>query len=409
MSTPPTDTLPPLPIPFPEFVALCALLVALTAMSIDIMLPALPAIAEHYGVGDPNQRQNVVVSYMLGFAVGQMFAGPVSDRFGRKPVILAGLLLFAVATVAAVATTDFALLLAARFVQGLGGAAPRVVSVAIVRDLFAGRQMARVMSFIMMVFIMVPVFAPGIGVVLLRVGDWTWSFAALLLTCLVATAWLMLRMPETRLAEDRLELTVRGLTAAGRRVLTTRVTMVYASAMGLMFGCLLGYVSSAQQVFGEAYGLGDLFPLAFGSLALSMAVSSFTNAQLVGRLGMRRMSHLALAGFVAVAVVLVAVELVSEPNVFVFCLAIGACFFLFGMIVPNFNAMAMEPHGRVAGTASSFLGFFTTAAGASIGWAVGQTYDGTSLPLAAGFAGLSIAALAVVRLGDRREPGPIGG
>jgi DHA1 family bicyclomycin/chloramphenicol resistance-like MFS transporter len=138
-----------------------------------------------------------------------------------------------------------------------------------------------------------------------------------------------------------------------------------------------------------------------------MAVSSFTNAQLVGRLGMRRMSHLALAGFVAVASVLVLVEIAGEPSLFVFCLVIGSCFLLFGMIVPNFNAMAMEPHGHVAGTASSFLGFFTTATGATIGWAVGQTYDGTSLPLAVGFATLSAAALVVVRLGDRRDPGPI--
>ena len=407
MSALSTDPHQRLTLPFAEFVALCALLVALTAMSIDIMLPALPEIGEHFGVGDPNARQNVVVSYMLGFAVGQVFAGPVSDRFGRKPVIVAGLVLFAVATLAAVATTDFALLLAARFVQGLGGAAPRVVSVAIVRDLFAGRQMARVLSYIMMVFIMVPVFAPAVGVGLIRVGDWTWTFGALLLTCLVATIWLMVRMPETRMVEDRVELTVAGLAAAGREVMTTRVTLVYAVAMGLMFGCLLGYVSSAQQVFAEAYGLGDLFPLAFGALALAMAVSSFTNAQLVGRLGMRRMSHLALAGFVAVASVLVLVEIAGEPSLFVFCLAIGSCFLLFGMIVPNFNAMAMEPHGHVAGTASSFLGFFTTATGATIGWAVGQTYDGTSLPLAVGFATLSAAALVVVRLGDRRDPGPI--
>jgi DHA1 family bicyclomycin/chloramphenicol resistance-like MFS transporter len=254
---------------------------------------------------------------------------------------------------------------------------------------------------------MVPVLAPGIGVVLLRAGDWTWPFGALLVTCLVVMVWLMARMPETRSDEDRLELTIIGLGAAAREVLTTRVTLVYAVSMGLMFGCLLGYVSSAQQIFAETYGLGDLFPLAFGALALAMAVSSFTNAQLVGRLGTRRMSHLALAGFVAVSCLLVAVELVSAPGLIAFCLAIGACFFLFGMIVPNFNAMAMEPHGHIAGMASSFLGFFTTALGASLGWAVGQTYDGTSLPLAIGFAVLSLAALAVARLGDPRDPGRI--
>lgn len=407
MTQPQPEAYREFPLSFAEFVALCALLVALTAMSIDIMLPALPAIGAHFNVGDPNTRQNVVVSYMLGFAIGQIFAGPVSDRFGRKPVIVAGLLLFAAATVAAVATTSFAFLLAARFVQGLGGAAPRVVSVAIVRDRFSGRQMARVMSFIMMVFIMVPVFAPAVGIVLLRAGDWTWPFGALLVTSLVVMVWLMARMPETRAADDRLELTIIGLGAAVREVLTTRVTLVYAVSMGLMFGCLLGYVSSAQQIFAETYGLGDLFPLAFGALALAMAVSSFTNAQLVGRLGTRRMSHLALTGFVAVSCVLVVVELMSEPGLIGFCLAIGACFFLFGMIVPNFNAMAMEPHGHIAGMASSFLGFFTTALGATIGWAVGQTYDGTSLPLAIGFAVLSMAALAVARLGDLRTPGEI--
>jgi DHA1 family bicyclomycin/chloramphenicol resistance-like MFS transporter len=384
-------------------------MVALTALSIDIMLPALPAIGEHFGVGDPNDRQTVVTSYMLGFAIGQMVAGPVSDRYGRKPIIFAGLLLFAMATIAAVATTSYDLLLGARFVQGLGGAAPRVVSVAIVRDLFAGRQMARVMSFIIMVFIMVPVFAPAIGGVLIRLGDWTWTFACLLVTCLVAMAWAHLRMPETRHAADRLELTLAGVGGACRQVVTTRVTMVYAIAMGLMFGCLLGYVASAQQIFVDTYGLGDLFPLAFGAVALSMAVSSFANAQLVERLGMRRMSHLALATFVAVAGALVVIELLGQPSVLTFCIMIGAGFLLFGLIVPNFNALAMEPHGHIAGTASSFLGFFTTAAGAILGWAVGQTYDGTSLPLAAGFALLSASALVVVRLGDRERPGPIAG
>jgi DHA1 family bicyclomycin/chloramphenicol resistance-like MFS transporter len=382
-------------------------MVALTALSIDIMLPALPAIGEHFGVGDPNDRQTVVTSYMLGFAIGQMVAGPVSDRYGRKPIILAGLLLFAVATVAAVATTSYGLLLGARFVQGLGGAAPRVVSVAIVRDLFAGRQMARVMSFIIMVFIMVPVFAPAIGGVLIGLGDWTWTFACLLVTGLVAMAWAHLRMPETRHVADRLELTLASVGGACRQVVTTRVTMVYAIAMGLMFGCLLAYVASAQQIFVDTYGLGDLFPLAFGAVALSMAVSSFANAQLVERLGMRRMSHMALAGFVAVAGALVAIELLGQPTVLTFCVMVGAGFLLFGLIVPNFNALAMEPHGHIAGTASSFLGFFTTAAGAILGWAVGQTYDGTSLPLATGFALLSASALVVVRLGDREKPGPI--
>jgi DHA1 family bicyclomycin/chloramphenicol resistance-like MFS transporter len=384
-------------------------MVALTALSIDIMLPALPAIGEHFSVGDPNDRQTVVTSYMLGFAIGQMVAGPVSDRYGRKPIIFAGLLLFAVATVAAVATTSYDLLLGARFVQGLGGAAPRVVSVAIVRDLFAGRQMARVMSFIIMVFIMVPVFAPAIGGVLISLGDWTWTFACLLVTCLVAMVWAHLRMPETRHVADRLELTLAGVGGACRQVVTTRVTMVYAIAMGLMFGCLLGYVASAQQIFVDTYGLGDLFPLAFGAVALSMAVSSFANAQLVERLGMRRMSHLALATFVAVAGALVVIELLGQPSVLTFCIMVGAGFLLFGLIVPNFNALAMEPHGHIAGTASSFLGFFTTAAGAILGWAVGQTYDGTSLPLAAGFALLSASALVVVRLGDREKPGPIAG
>ena len=339
---------------------------------------------------------------MAGFACGQIFFGPLSDHFGRKPVLLSGLAIFIAGSLGALLSGSFTMLLAARLIQGVGAASPRVVAVAVVRDIYGGRQMARVMSFAMMVFILIPVLAPSLGQALIHLGDWHWTFFVLLAMASIIAVWAGLRLPET--AEQALgaerALNVRDAFFAA---ILDPLTIAYGIAGGFMFGCLLAYVASAQQVFVEVFHLGQAFPIVFGAIASAMAIASFVNARLVERLGMRRVSHTALAGFTAVSLILLGASAFGVANLAVFAALVFSAFFLFGLIAPNFNAIAMEPQGHNAGMASSVIGSLSTAIGALAGGLVGRSFNGTVLPIAAGFAVCSIITCAIVIFAEDRE------
>jgi DHA1 family bicyclomycin/chloramphenicol resistance-like MFS transporter len=380
---------------FLEFVVLTAMMMALTAISIDIMLPALPQIGSALGVSSENDRQLVVILYMAGFAAGQIVFGPLSDHIGRKSALMAGLAIYIVGTVAALMAGQFPTLLGARLVQGLGAAAPRVIAIAVVRDLYGGRQMARVMSFAMMVFIVIPVLAPSIGQALIQLGNWHWTFYALLAMAVLIALWAGLRLPETARPALGLERAM-SLRESLKAVIFDRQTMAYGAAGGFMFGCLLAYVASAQQVFVEVYGLGEAFPVVFGAIASVMAVASFVNARLVERLGMRRLSNTAVLGFLAVSLVLVGAAAMGAANIVVYALLVSSAFFLFGLIAPNFNAIAMEPQGHNAGMASSVIGSLSTAIGAISGGLVAHAFDGTVFPIGAGFAACSLITCIII-------------
>jgi DHA1 family bicyclomycin/chloramphenicol resistance-like MFS transporter len=381
-----------LPLPLREFMALMALLMSMTAMSIDIMLPALPEIGASLGVPDTAQLPLVVTVFMVGMAIGQLVWGPLADRFGRRRPLLLGLALFVLATIVAATTQSFQQFLAARFFQGIGGSVGRIIVTAIVRDLFVGRQMARVLSLIMMVFILVPMLAPSVGQLIILVGTWRWLFAVLLIASLTAFVWASYRLPETRppLAAGTRRRTLR---EALMLVLSSRVTFGYGISSGFVLGMLMAYIASAQQILGSAYGLGKLFPLAFGSVAGAIALATFTNSRLVRRLGMRRLSHTALVAHLTLSATLVLLgSLVPLP----LWLALGgmaACAFLYGLILVNFNAIAMQPMGQAAGMAASLTGSYSTAAGALFGTLIARQFDGTSLPLFTGFAMLGLCAL----------------
>lgn len=389
---------------FGEFVALIGFLIGLTALSIDNLLPAFGPMQASFGIADPNELQLVVTSYMLGFSVMQLVYGPLSDSIGRRPVLTVGLVVFAIGTLLAMAATSFAMLLAARAVQGMGAAAARVLAVAIVRDRYEGREMARVMSLTMMVFIIVPILAPATGSLLLLVGGWRLIFASVLMLAVVVALWFGLRMPETLHPEYRTPLSVGAVWAAVRRTATERASLGYSTAMGLMMACLMAYIGSAQQIFEtDVFKLGPLFPLAFAAIATVMGAASFANARLVRRLGMRRLSHAGLCGYAVASIVLLGVSWHYDglPPLWVFGLLLAASHFLFGLTLSNFSAMAMEPLGAIAGTASSFIGFYTTLMGAVGGMVVGQAFNGTVLPLIAGYAGLSLLCLVVVLWTER--------
>ncbi|GGE86737.1 multidrug effflux MFS transporter [Stappia taiwanensis] len=383
-------------ISFREFVALIASLMALNSLAIDIMLPALPDIGAAMMVLNENDSQKVLIAYLIGFGGAQLFYGPVSDRYGRRPVLLGGLALYAAAGVFSIFANDMSHLLAARLVQGIGCAAPRVVAVSIVRDSYSGRQMGRVMSLVMMVFMVVPIFAPSLGQIILFVGPWRAIFLFLTLGGVVMLVWCARRLPETLPAARRQPVSARSIVAAYVTTLTTRVTFGYMCASGLIFGALFGFIASAQQIFVETFGIGAAFPVVFALIGLCMAAASFVNASLVERIGLRPLSHGALVAFVAISLLQAATALWVAENLYVFTAMLAITLFIFGFIGPSFNAIAMEPLGEIAGTGSSVLGFVTTLAGAFCGFIVGQHYDGTVVPLSLGFATFGAIALGII-------------
>ncbi len=374
---------------------------ALNALAIDIMLPAFPLIAAEYGLTGSNRIQFVLAAYFAGFGLAQVFFGPVSDRFGRRAPLFAGLVLYVGFALAGALAPNFELLLAFRFLQGVGAAATRVIALAIVRDTHSGRAMASVMSLVMMVFMVVPVVAPLVGQAVILVADWHTVFLFMGAISAAVSLWCLFKLPETLNPADRRPLTAGSILEGFRLVLSNRTSMLYTLAVTFFFGSLFGFLNVAQPVYVDIYGLGALFPVAFASIAILMGISSFLNAKLVVSLGQRRLSHAALIGYFACAVALSALSLAANPPFWVFMTILAVAFPLFGLIGSNFNSIAMEPLGAVAGTASSVLGFCQTAGGAVVGAVIGQTYDGRVFPLAAGFAIASGIALVFVLLAER--------
>ena len=383
---------------FPEFVALMALLMGLTALSVDIMLPALGDIAKALKVAQPNDRQLVITYYLLGFAFGQLIFGPLSDWLGRKRPLAGGLVIFIGATVMALFASNATLLFLARAAQGIGAAAPRAIALAIIRDRFAGREMAQVMSFVIMIFVLMPILAPAIGQSVMQFVVWRGVFGVLLVISLLTLIWSAVRLPETRPEGQRGAVPLGG---AIRTILTSRQTLGYATAFSFFFGIMMSYISSAEQIFIDIYELGHAFPFVFASVSSALILASFLNSRLVVRYGMRRVSHLSLLTFIGICALVAVFGYPGRPPLVLFCLFMGATFFCFGLIGPNFNALAMEPMGSVAGTASSFIGFYTTGAGALFGWLVGQSFDGTVRPMMIGFSLLGLLALSTVLVVER--------
>lgn len=384
-----------------EFIAIAAALMSLNALAVDVMLPGLQQIGASLGEHDENSRQFVITAYLAGFGLAQIFFGPISDRFGRRPPLLVGLVIYIAAAFACVFVPTFESLLVLRFVQGLGAAATRVIAVSIVRDKFGGRAMAEVMSLVFMVFMVIPVVAPSIGQVVMVASNWHAIFLFMGVVAAAFTVWTWLRLPETLHEEYRRPFQARVIIDGFRIVLTDRIAISYSVAITSMFGALFGFINSAQQVYVDIYDKGDSFPLYFALVAGMMAVMSFLNSRLVGRFGMRRLAHGALLGFIAVNGVAFALAVAGPVPFDLFVGVFMVAMALFALIGSNFNALAMEPLGHVAGTASSILGFMQTVGGAALGALIGQAFNGTIVPLAAGYFFCAVVALVLVIVGER--------
>jgi MFS transporter, DHA1 family, multidrug resistance protein len=387
-----------------EFIALVALTTSLVAMSIDSMLPALGHIAADLRARDPNDRQLVVTAFFIGLTLGQLVYGPISDSTGRKPALYAGIGLFIAGASLCAVTPRFGVLLGARALQGFGAAGPRVVAIAIVRDLYVGRSMARVMSFVTSVFIVVPIVAPSIGQGVLLFSTWRAIFVLLVAAAAVDLLWFAWRQPETLPLERRRPFSLRSILEGARTALGNRITLGYTLGSGFVFGAFINYLTSSQQIFQEQYGLGKLFPIFFGTLAFSLGLASAVNARLVMRLGTRALSRWALLAecVLSWAFLVGAWLLRGHPPLASLMAYLVLCFFCNGLLFGNYNARAMEPMGEIAGVAAAVTGSVSSLVALTLGTLFGRAYDGTVMPLASGFALLSVGSLVATEWAERR-------
>lgn len=384
----------------PEFIALVAAMMALNALSTNVMLPGLPQIGVSLGVTGENGPQLVVSAYLAGMALALLPFGPVADRFGRRRPLLFGLALYVLASVAAIFASSFEVLLALRFIQGVGAASTRVLPLAIIRDRFQGKAMAEVMSLVLMVFMVVPVIAPLLGQGAMLFGDWHLTFVLMTAAGALVAAWVALRLPETQDGASRRPFTLAGIAGAFRIVFGNRIANFYVAASAVMFGSLFGFINSAQQVFVDTYGLGAWFPAFFAAISATMAIGSFLNARLVRRLGIAPLTHGALIAFLAISLAWAVLSQAGVATLAVTVVCLTLAMALFGLIVANLNALVMSPLGRVAGAAASVQAFMQTAGGALIGAIIGQAFDGTVAPLAIGFAAIGAIALIFVLIAE---------
>ena len=384
-----------------EFVILIASMMALNALAIDIMVPALNDIGASFQLANANDQQLVIFAYVLGFGLPQLIWGPVSDRFGRRSLLLFSLVGYSLCGLACVFSGSFTGLLMARFFMGVFSSACRVVAVSVVRDVYVGRGMAQIMSLVMSVFMIVPLLAPGAGQLILLVASWPWIFYVLVVYSVVVAIWSVTRLPETLPVDARKELSFRSAFAAYKQVIQTRVACGYVLASGVLFGGLFAFIFSVEQVMREVFDQDDMLGLWFALVAFGIAVSNIANAMLVKRIGMRRLAHISVIVFTGLGALNLLLMWQLGPVFPVFMTVMIAIFGTVGLMGSNFNAIAMEPLGEIAGTASAALGFASTTIAGFFGYAISSQFDGTVLPLLAGFTALGAGSFCIILVTEK--------
>ncbi|TBR41427.1 Bcr/CflA family efflux MFS transporter [Marinomonas agarivorans] len=386
-----------------EFTILTATLMSIVAISIDALLPALGFIAKDFAVADKNQVQLLISILFLGMALGQLLCGPLSDALGRKPILYGGLAVYFVGTIICVFAQDLTVLIIGRLIQGIGVAGPYISAISLVRDRYVGRDMAKVMSLVMMIFILVPAIAPSIGQLILFAADWHGIFVFYIIYACAIISWIFFRLPETLVPENRIPFTRTGFLNGFKEVLTNKSTTSLIVCIGCVFGSLIGYLNSSQQIFQTLFGTGELFSVYFGILALVLGVSSLANSRLVQKLGMHYIANCAICLIIASSLIFFALHYFAiHISLWMFMLYMAMIFFAFGLLFGNLNALAMEPMGHVAGIASAVIGSVSSLMSITIGTTIGQFYDGTLLPLTIGFLVMSCIALLCLLYSSRQ-------
>lgn len=378
-----------------EMVVMMAMVMALNALAIDSMLPALPAIGESLGVTVANDRQYVISVYLLGIGFGSLLYGPLSDRYGRKGVLVPSLVAYVIFSIGSGLATSFPMLLALRFAHGLISAALGVIVVAVIRDLFSGDAMAKRLSLIFLVFMIVPIIAPTMGAGVAAVAGWRSIFIVLAVMGVVMLFWLR-RLPETLDPSDVRPLDLRTMIAGWATVTRHRRAAGYMIASGMMQASLYGYLNSSEQIIAEVFHSRALFPIVFACVATGIAIANFSNAAIVERFGARRVSQTAVFAFMATSIAQIVVALSGTETLWMFTALMMVNVGLIGFIGSNFGAIAMEDFGHMAGVASSYQSFAKTLLAAVVGALIGQQYDGTTLPLAYAFLISAVVGLALV-------------
>ena len=371
-----------------EYIILMSVIVAVDALAIDAILPALSHMSDYFNIKNDNDRQYIVTSIFMGYAVGVMIFGVASDSFGRKRPIYVGFAIFLIGTLVTVFASDFSVLLLGRVLQGLGAAGPQIIPTAITRDIYKGRGMAQIMSLIMMVFLIIPAIAPMLGQLVLMIWNWQGIFIAIGIYSLFALAWFAIRLPETLLPELRVPFSFKQVFISVREVMRNNRAMKYTLAEGLAFGAILAYLSTAQQVFQEHFELGEKFPLYIGALALFMMVSSFLNSRLVESLGMRLLvlSSAALLFVISTSYLVVIIMNNSVVPLWSFMFYAALVYFCLGILFGNMHSMAMEQVGHVAGVAASVVGCVSTLVATVLAAFIGSFYNDTITPIVMGLA-----------------------
>lgn len=386
-----------------EFTSFLALSMALAALGVDLILPAYDVIRADLGLAPDSQAvTGLITTYFLGLAVGQLAYGPIADRYGRKRALYIGYAVYGVAALVTAIGPSLGVLLVSRFVWGLGAAGPRVVTLAMVRDRYEGEQMAKAMSFIMAVFILVPVVAPSLGAGVIAFVSWRFLVVGCVVAVAAATLWAR-RIPETLAPEHQLPMTLSRIGAAARLVVSNRQTASYTLALTALYGVFTSYLASSEPIYNQVFDEGDRFPLIFGGLAAIMGVAMFLNGRVVERIGTRRLAHGVLLAYLAAAGALVAIAVTTDgrPPLWLFLVGIAAMLTSHGLLIPNFNTIAMAPMGAIAGTASAVIGATQVAVGALLGAALDRTFDGSVLPLSLGFLGYGTIAMGLVLFAER--------
>lgn len=385
--------------PDKRFIALMASLTGLTAFGIDAVLPIFPEIIDYYQLphAEHNRIQQMVFVYMLGFSIFQLLFGVLADVVGRRPLMLVGIGVYSLAAIAVVFIKDFDNVLWARFIQGAGLAAPRVLSMTIVRDVSSGREMSRIMSFITLVFLAVPAVAPMLGQAMVLFAPWQTVFVMLTVLGVVLMIWVQLDMPETLTAENRRPLSLSNVATAMREFLSNRETLVYLVMISMMFGGLMMYIGQAEQILQkDIYQLGKLFPFAFAAVVLGMMGASLTNAKLVMRVGLRTILRTALVIMLLADGILFLLTLLGDGfvSLWVFIGFLMVRFFSFGLLMPNLNTLALAPYHHIAGTASALIGMITSIIGLTMAQIFSHFYNGTLYAIVSGFVACMLIAIA---------------
>lgn len=398
--SPPAD---PFPMREFEFVGLMAMLMALQALAIDVMLPALGAISYDLGVDDPNDRQYVVGIFLLFSGLASIFPGAVADRFGRRPVILACLGFYFVLCLSCALVTDFTVLLILRAVMGAITSGLMVLPMTVIRDRFSGDRMARMQSLVAVMFMAIPMLAPIIGQGILIVAGWRWIFALQGILAVVVAIWAWLRLPETLDAANRQTIRPRTVLTNMKLALTLRSTLGYIVGVALIQMAIFGFINSAQQLVAEALGAGEYFPLVFAGMAFCMAAANFGNSRIVERFGARPVSHAALVAFIAVSGVHLLIAATGNETLWIFAPLFAVNMACIAFISANFQSITLEPFGRIAGAAASAMTFVRMVVGSFLGILVGQAFDGTAVPLTASFFVGGLIALGLVAYSEKGE------